>query len=517
MEHLFKRSYLAVIVVLFIACGLRAPGIFWGDGYLPNNEFARWHSDESTHVNIAKQFLKRDIDYGSDYIKGFGLQMALGAAVKAKAVSHVSTDDLYRIGRWLSFLYGAAIIVMVYVGAIMISGNISIALIAAGFMSVCSPAITNSHFAVADSAGSFWFWLTALLCYYGLSKHSDKAKLCAWAACGMSLAIKVSVPACAPIIIMVVAGGNRLKNLSIGSAITFTVFMLANGCGVGIGGLWAIFGKIFNDSIAIIPHHTRSETLFTLLISIFPSFSLPIVLLTIGGSLLALKNVKRRFILALCLAAPVIIHVVLLSMLDDPFERHLLPLAPIFCGLSAFCCKKLILDNKNSLIKWSLSISLGLYLILFAVDGEMPFWRDNRVDARQWVINEVEPGSSVLEGPYAWLYLPVSKYKIDEIPLRSYEVPKIDQFDLLILHEFHTYRYDRSRLSPFVKPSMDNIYHPDGFSLEYLDKLRSSETGFKLTKVFPAPKPWSFERALYKKYWGSFQCFAGDVSIYLKK
>lgn len=517
MKNSFKTSAVALVLILFIAAAFRVPGIYWGDGDLVEGRFARWHTDETTHVNIAKQFLKGDIDYGSNYVKGFGLQMAIAAAVKAIFSSHVSTDDIYRIGRWISLFYSLAIIVLLYIAIVLISGDRFLAIIAASFMSVCSLAVMNSHFAVADSASSFWLWVTAFLCYYGINKPSDRSKLCAWATCGMALAIKVSISACAPIIILIIVSKKRLKDPAVGLAIAFTVFMLANGCGVGADGLHAIISKILNDNIKVIPHHTRLETFFTLFISIFPAYSISIILLSIAGVYLLIKYLRNFPILYACFGAPVVVYSVLLLMLDDPFERHILPFTPLLCGLSAYTWKKILSGSKNLTTKCCWSIPLGLYLICFAIDGELVFWRDNRIDARQWILNEVEPGSSVLEGPYAWLYLPGAKYEIDEIPLRSYEVPVIGDYNVIVLHEFHTYRYGRSRLSPFRKPDKNNIYHPDGFSLEYLDKLKTGETQFELVRVLPISESWTLERFLYKKYWGTFQCFVGDVYIYQKR
>lgn len=116
------------------------------------------------------------------------------------------------------------------------------------------------------------------------------------------------------------------------------------------------------------------------------------------------------------------------------------------------------------------------------------------------------------------LRLPLSseKNKRGKLRLRAKKFPNPDDFDVIVLHEFYTYRYERSRLSPFRKPPPDNILHPDAFGLKYLGSLRKGDTPFKLVRRFKTPGQCSLERMVYKKYWGTFTSFVGEVYIYLR-
>lgn len=506
---------LALFAIMAFAAALRVPGIYWGDGDIDKNSFAHWHVDEDTHVEVAKQFLSGKIVYGFHYVKGFGAHIAAAASLKAFFGGKVSNEDLYRLGRWISLCYGLGIILLVYLSISGISNNGFTALLAAGFMSACSLAVTNSHFAVADSAGCFWMWTAAYLCWKGLRDGSIAAKLGAWASCGMAVGIKIMVAACFPLLILFLAGKNRWRIFFSGIFVAVLAFFVVNGWGVGWGGILSIGKDIFGDNISTIPRHSAVETAFTVFISLFPAYSLPLVLLAVIG----LREARKSMVDAHwgywgCFAAPALGHAFLVLLLDDPFERHLLPFAPVICGLAAMGWPKIFPGEGH----WSFQalgpLALVSYLVFFAIDGEYPFWHDNRITARSWIIREVEPGSRMLEGPYARLYLPNGKYQTREIGLRSKNFPQIGDFDFLVLHEFHTYRYERSRLSPFRKPLPDNIYHPDRFGLEYWDGLKKGDGPFKLIRRFPTPGQWSLERRFYKKYWGTFTCFVGDVYLF---
>ncbi|MBI5187213.1 MAG: phospholipid carrier-dependent glycosyltransferase [Nitrospinae bacterium] len=506
---------LALFAIMAFAAALRVPGIYWGDGEIGKNSFAHWHVDEDTHVEIAKQFLSGKVDYGFDYVKGFGAHIAAAANLVKLFGWKTSAEDLHRFGRWISLCYGLGTILLVHIAVSRISGSRAAALLAAWFMAVCSLAVTNSHFAAADSAACFWMWAAAYLCWKGLRDESSAAKLGAWASCGMALAVKITVAACFPLIILFLAGKNRWRILFAGMSISSFVFFAANGWGVGWDGMLAIAGKILGDSVSVIPRHSATETAFTVFISLFPAYSLPLVLLAViglGEARRSIANVHWGY--WGCFAAPALGHAFLVLSLDDPFERHLLPFAPAICGLAAMGWPKVFPGEGH----WSFQalgpLALVSYLVFFAIDGEYPFWHDNRITARSWIVREVEPGSRMLEGPYARLYLPNGKYKTKETGLRSKTFPRIGDFDFLALHEFHTYRYERSRLSPFRKPLPGNIYHPDRFGLEYWDGLKNGEGPLKLIRRFPAPGQWSPERRFYKKYWGTFTSFVGDVYIF---
>ncbi len=535
-HHSLQSSIFILIVILAVAASLRIPGIGWGDGDLGKSSFARWNGDETTHVNIAKQFLSKKIDYGFYYVKAFGVHMAAVAVFNKLLDRKTTTHDLYRIGRWISLFYALATILLVYFGVLLVSQEDSLALWAAGFMALCSLAVNNSHFAVADSASVFWFWTTAVLAWWAIQKSSEAARMGAWATCGMAVGIKIAVAACAPLLVLFVISKKRWQELLSGVSVACLVFVFVNGWGVGLEGLYAIAKRISGDSVSVIPHHTMWETLFTLFISLFPAFSLPLLLLAGIGIFAISQKIAGTHLLSppykggnteevskmhflwpyACFASPFILHCLLLLSLDDPFERHLLPLAPGICVLAAVGWQRISPIGEPPWKKLLWTLPLAAYLLFFAIDGEYPFWRDNRANARNWILNEVEPGSKILAGPYAWLDLPKNNYKITKSGLRSKTLSDPREFDLIILHEFHTYRYGRSRLSPFRKPSPDNIYHPDGFGRKYLDDLQKGKLPFQLIRKFPVPGQWALERIVYKKRWGTFSCFVGEIRIYSK-
>jgi len=510
------KPVLLIFVVLALGAALRIPGVSWGDRHLGNQVFARWHVDEETHVRVAKQFLSGKVDYGFGYVKGFGLHIAVLAFFEELCGQKVSPDDLYRLGRWISVAYGLGIVLLVYLAVFGISGRRFPSMLAAGFMALCSLAVTNSHFAVSDAASAFWIWTTAYLSWQGIHRQSGPAKLGAWAACGVALGVKISVAALAPVCVLLLFSSKRGKDLISGLSLTFLAFMVINGWGIGIDGLLAIWRDIFGNNLAVIPRHSVFETIFIVMISLFPAFSIPLVLLAVIGlvEILRKKRDQHRIALA-CFLSPVLVHALVLCLLDDPFERHLLPFAPAVCGLAALAWEEMIPKGTGAGLFWSLP--LFSYLCFFAVAGEYPFWSDNRITARSWIMKEIEPGARILEGPYAWLSLPTGQYPTEKIRLRSRKFPKPGNFDFLILHEAHTFRYERSRLSPFQRPDPDNIYHPDAFGRMYWEKLHRGGGPFRLKRRFAAPGQWSLERRIYKKYWGTFTSFVGEVYLFERK
>ncbi|HEB79621.1 MAG TPA: phospholipid carrier-dependent glycosyltransferase [Rhodospirillales bacterium] len=507
-----RRPWIVIclLAVLAAAATLRAPGVYWGDGDLIPERFVHWHPDEITHVRMAEQFLKNDVDYGADYVKGFAVHIVLAAAAVRPFVESLSKNDLYRIGRWLSLIYGLGIVLLVYIALYRISGNQGVALLAAALMGLNGLGITQSHFATSDSASVFWMWMTAILAYAAVSRGSRPAMLGAWAACGVAVAVKVALAAFAPLVVMHWAGFRKPRHMVLGAMTLTTVFLAANGFGLGAEGFLAIAQKLLFDNVQVIPQHSFLETLTAVAVSLPPAFSLPVLVLAVTGLVLA---PRKNWIIWGLFASPALAHLFLVMFLDDPFERHLLPLAPVVSGLAAWGWWKL-LDGTRRPLLWS--APLAAYLLFFAIEGERPFWRDNRINARQWIINEVDGGASILQGPYAKLKLPKKKYKVTSFNRWSKKVPDMEGFDLIVLHEAHTYRYARSRLSPWRRPEADNIYHPDKFSLSHLEALQSGLTPFKLVKPSHSLTPWTWERALYKRYFGTFQSFSGDLYIYRK-
>ena len=501
----------SLLLILAVGILFRAPGVYWGNTGLKDTGFTGLHPDEVTHINIASTFIDKDTTIDKMYIMGYGFQIA-SLAFLTKGLTHEPTTetDLYFIGRWLSFAYGLASIVLLFFIVQTLSNNSGQALLSALFLSLCSLAVTNSHYAVADAAALFWIMLVCYLSFTAITTSSQTRRYGAWIAGGFAISIKISICVAAPLIAMVYFLPKRIINLLLGLFTLFCTIMMANGLALGPNELQGIWQDIFSGNMSIIPHHSMVETLATILISSIPAFSLPIVLLALFYLPATLQKCKQEIQAFTCFALPTISVFIILLMSDLPFERHLLPFAPVFCGLAASAWYKI--NNANFFRKQVLwTLPLVAYLIFFVIDGEMPFWQENRNQAKIWLENNIEPGRTVYLSQYAGSLLSRKKYTIVR---RNVTEERLKNIEAIVLHEAHTYRYKRSRLSPFVTPAKNNIYHDQSFYLDYLDPLEQGKLPFTLAAKIQSPGNWALERSYYKKYWGTFTSFVGDIWIY---
>ncbi|MBF0369455.1 MAG: glycosyltransferase family 39 protein [Magnetococcales bacterium] len=524
MSHRLK-SFLPLGLILLMALLIRLPGMWWGDGELVPGQLTTWNTDEYFHVRVARQFTQGPIDHDSNYVKAFGLQMAGMAGLLQGSWSGLDSDQLIRGGRWVSLCYGVGLVLLAFVTVRDAFRNRPAALLTAAMVALSSLVVVQSHLAVADMASTFWVWMAAWLTHGAITSRSRWRQGGAWAACTLAISTKLALAAVGPLIYLLVTSREKQRDFLLGLVVGMALFFPVNGFAIGPEGFLAIWDNVLSDSIQVIPRHSPLETLATIIISLAPGLSFPVVAAAGVGLWAAVKKGKEPggqgfhqgpWLHWGCFGTPVLIHFGLLLLLDDPFERHLLPLVPVFCGLAAF-------GWIHSLPKgWSLpkqllaTAPLIAYLLFFAIDGERPFWNDSRILARQWILQHAGQGSSILQGRYAYLALPKERFRVTRQKRRDRSVPRLDRFDWIILHEVHTYRYRRSRLSPFGTPDRDNIYHPDLFGVRHLDALWSGVLPFRPVQVIPMTPPLTLERILYRRYWGPFQSFVGDVVIYRK-
>jgi len=142
---------------------------------------------------------------------------------------------------------------------------------------------------------------------------------------------------------------------------------------------------------------------------------------------------------------------------------------------------------------------------VIALEGQYGFWKDSRYEAREYLLENFNE-ERIQYSPYA-LAKGMSK-----------GLPYGERGDLLLVHESYYRRYWKSLTTPFKIPECcEEVYHCLGEEecAFYQSLLAGKSTEFKAIKRFN-----SFclmpERKLYKRLFGTYETFLGDVIIFKK-
>lgn len=171
--------------VVALALGLRLLGIDFG---LP----LHLHPDEWSQVETARNMLGGDLNphffrYSSLTI--YQLFVTDGALTVAQNVgAMLTTASFFLTGRWLSAVYGAGTVAVVFwLGTLML--NRTAGLIAALILAISAAAVQQAHYATVDTALVFWMLLALGLGVWAF-KDEGRSWLPAGVAAGIAIGTK---------------------------------------------------------------------------------------------------------------------------------------------------------------------------------------------------------------------------------------------------------------------------------------------------------------------------------------
>ncbi|MEM6698163.1 MAG: hypothetical protein AAF599_07190, partial [Bacteroidota bacterium] len=92
-----------------------------------------------------------------------------------------------------------------------------------------------------------------------------------------------------------------------------------------------------------------------------------------------------------------------------------------------------------------------------------------------------------------------------------------NEADILVLHEAAYGRYWKMFTTPFRMPNCcDEVYHCNENACKEMQAILLAQTEFELLKTFETLETFP-ERILFKRYFGTYETFLGDVRIYEKR
>lgn len=191
-------------------------GLYFRTHHIAHSQF--FHPDERHIIDVTTRMHPGDMSPHSFAYGGlpFNLLWLAGRAVKPFDPSLVTYDGLFVVGRSLAALFGIGTILMTFIIARMVTGNVGAGLLAAFFFAAAPLPVQLSRFFVVDII--LTFFCTASLCAYLriLRNNTLSAHILAGAMTGLALATKVSalsllVPyAVVGVILLIRSRGQRL-------------------------------------------------------------------------------------------------------------------------------------------------------------------------------------------------------------------------------------------------------------------------------------------------------------------
>ncbi|MCB0631529.1 MAG: phospholipid carrier-dependent glycosyltransferase [Saprospiraceae bacterium] len=509
---------------------LRLPGVFWG--HVDRSDGAILEPDEFQHITVAAHYLHRlDHELGRDVkevfwnSRAYGVQLSFGLYIGAKLGFPLDTSlKKVLIGRMLSVLYSLLLLLVVYRIGLHLFGRAGPALWSMLCLAAFDLNTTMSHYALPEMMYNFCLHLSIL----GMLR---------WAHQLTSSHTKVLT-----YIILCIGGGWTL-----GAKLDFLPFFLTPLFIFGMQLIlthslrqsWAtplivLTGSILAFFLAHLFYYPWEEMIYSYkkltelnqdvigrdqhwlynpllyLVAVVAGTSLPIMLLVFSR----LKNfwektihaapwMSARFIGISYFLLLIIMEFAVRWSLDTPFVRR----ADIFLPAVALAAGYALWQLWESGNNWKKGLAIGivLYTLGLTVVNQSNFWQDTRYEAMAYLQQQVK-ARSFHYGTYAF------------VPGMPKEGNDPTAAPLHIMHESHYGRYWKFFTTPFRVPACcEEVYNCwSEADCERIQAIFRGETDYRLIVEFPSQTIFP-ERILFKRWFGTYETFLGDVRIYEEK
>lgn len=533
MSRCSKMRWLWLALILMVAFLLRVPGVFWGKLY--ENQFVILEPDEYQHVHLAINFLQnvdpalftgfRNVATNS---LGFSTQIALFGYPLIKVFGE-DYRSLFFIGRGLSVFYGLLLVWLVYRLADLIFEDKGPALFAAASMAGFDLAVTYSHYAVPEIPYVFWAYLSVFCCLLlfqktennyvagqvPLTSRTGVIWLCMTLSMGMTLGMKYDflpgVFFASLVAYQVVQRRISALNAVLLGTISALAALLFFSLSIGFQSGWSGNVKTLrwladaNNDIAKDNHYVYNPALY--FVGVAVGVGLPATLLSFSAAWKMRKRPvngeeERARQMLLVLAFFQLLEFLVLWNLGTPFVRRgliFLPFVAVLVGNATFHLIQLQKPVRKAGV-----IFLGLYTLALTGVSQWNFVKDNRFEARDFVLQPQFAGKEIFHDFYT---------NIPSMPPN----PERSQADAILMHESYYSRFWKSFTTPFKMPKCcEEVYHcPSKEECLFYQNILAGASDFQLVKKFE-PLDWAPERLLYKRLFGTYETFLGDVLIFEK-
>lgn len=525
-----------LLLALLLGAVLRVPGWFTQEEM---RRYRLFEIDEEQHLDLAMNRFN-DLRSGRPdtivhnfhdrpyNVRGYGYVVGYAAYAWYGLIDETpGFRDMLLLGRQLSTLFALLLILVVFqLGRV---GGLSppAAGVAALLMAACDVNATHAHYMVPASGYVLFAWLT-LLGGVRLVRRGNDWQAMVMMAVGAAGAIGFKFDVFSLVwggllLIFLTAVGKFTKEPYRYAVVGISPLMLLVGIGLVIAGLlffllgwpWGEVVHTFtslravNDDAIPVDDHLR-DNLLLYPVAIMAGIGIPAFGLAVRA---AVKLVAAQFVdfrLAtfwrnprtlslLYVAAFLLTEFILRWWLDAAFVRRVNVFMPAVALLAAWSLQTL--KAKPWLTSLVLAWSVGL-----AVVGQSNHWFDTRYAMRDWLNAELPAPAKVGLTGYTFTK-----------DIQNGEFFLNIDWDYLVTHEtFHGRYTERTMTTPFGVPKCtEEVYHPlDSLNCVQLQEIfmgRNPEV--QLIKRF-TPRDYFPERLIYRRFFGYYESFLGEVRVY---
>lgn len=522
-----SRLHILLSLILLVGLAIRIPGIFWGN--IDRSDGIVLEPDEFQHIALAADYVHhwggeagQDLPYRFWNTRAFGFQLGGLIFIAEKLgfeVSYLTKHAL--LGRFFSTFYALLLIYLIFHLGCLLFEDQRIGLLAAALFAVFDLHITYSHYALPSSAYLFWTHLSLLLMfryYYHLSgkkvvEHPTQLELMLGASLALVFGLKFDfLPFLLLGSILLVSWRQKLihfSSLLLRSFRITTVVLLCFPIIHGFAFSWEDFvysfqvAQSFNQNAIPQDNHWLHNPILYLF-ALMGGTSIWVLLGSVLGSVVLLGQASNTFKISplwIFLFLFVSMEFAIRWFLDTPFIRRANIFLPFVAITTAwYIMEKLSLQNTKKLAVIGLIL---LYTLGIAFYGQSNFWQDTRYEALP-LIKELGEHNKVYYSTYA---------KTPGMPEPTVTTPQ--EADILVVHETYYGRYWKYFTTPFKIPNCcDQVYNcANEERCTFYQELLSNTSTFELLETFPTQHPFP-ERRLFKRLFGTYETFLGDIKIY---
>jgi len=509
-----NRELKILIGILLLTVLLRLPGFFWG-----YKNFDLFQTDEMQHYGIARNLIHQfdpavipEAEVTDQFNgRGLGTQMALLGYPFLK-LFHWSSYILLPIGRLLSIIYSVLLVWLVFWILRRESGDGWLALLSAALIGIVDLAVTQGHYGVPDTGYVFWALFAFYSTYVLWKSPSAVMRLPVLLGATLSVAMAFSfrfdvVPAVALFGVLIWNGLRRHLDvktfwwtLAAAAVLCAGFFYLSVGFNYNIAEFLKSKKELFEGGYDIVQNGKYTHFLTNPLQYLFALLGGTSIFIFAASIISKWQLIRRKLEIPIAgwlrfLFAAMAAEFFFLWIGDATFVRR----AIIFLPLMAMLAAVAMLGWR----RWLIGAAIG-YTLALTIISQYAFFKDNRYAAQEYLRQE-HSSAAVAYSPYA---------KVKGAAFVGI-APKIAKADLLVMHEASYGRYGKNFTTPFMtKPSCCAdvfLCLPDECS--FTQQLFRGDLPYRLVKTFPIWHPFP-ERLLFKRLFGTYETFLGDVLIY---
>jgi hypothetical protein len=488
------RTIASLLLILGFAVVLRWPGMSWGFCEVGRQiRFVPFHPDEPRFVEIARG-LRGEREFRRSYVLGLGSLLRVYLEAADRMGHPAGNAELVFAARCVSLAAGLGMVVIAFLLGQRLTNSRDAGLLAAVLVAGNTWCVTQSHYGTADMTYTFLLYLFAWLAWRAAGRRSGAEGIAAAVVAGVAMAMKFGLVLLPSLLLLpMFLPRRRVLWAAILLGVSVLVFSAAQGFRFGLSGMAMVWAMFTQENMAG-AGGPRLWNPVIYLLELLRILGLPALLL-LPFARRGLGGFSKPALIAFL---PIALHAVSILALRLPFPRHLLPVIPVLLIAAAAAATSL------AQFRTVIVPVLAAWSMVLAISDQVPFSRDPRLCALEWLFQNVPQDQAVSTDKY--FKIPLVLYYPSGTPRDA---------DFVIRHEGWVHRFRRSEVNPAgMAPGRRLLYNaePDDYSV-FLDQERDIASGRRRVVFRQGPPVLLPEQWLYNRIYGSLEKFAGSCEI----